>query len=548
MAKYSIGIDFGTLSARALIADISNGEIIGSPLTFDYPHGVMTELFGEPLPDGYALQHPQDYVDAIDTLIPALLAQGLTHPDDIVGIGIDFTSCTILPLDKNGVPLCFDPLFERDPHAYAKLWKHQGASKHAERIERIAKNYGDMLKITGGILSGEFMIPKLYETYAEAPAVYSATEKFINAGDFIAYLLTGRYVHSMSYATIKEHYDNAFGRGYPSRDFFEQIAVGFSSVLDKLGRKIDAVDASCGTLCVEYAKKLGLSAQTQVAVPIIDAHGSFGAVGVEDGTAVAVLGTSAVLAVLSSNKALVGGIHSQGYEATARGLMTYEAGIRAMGDLYAWFIDNCLPSEYERRAGELGINIHAYLRSLAEKKKVGESGLLALDWWNGNRSIIPNDKLSGMILGLRLSTRPEDIYRSLIESTVFELRRVYENYIDGGVKINRLVATGGIAAKDPMLMQILSDVLNMPVYCLTNSNATSLGAAVFGAAASGEYESVFEASLKMRIPTNKTYTPIAENARAYDVLYKRYVELYNYFAGGGNDVMDFLYDNKNLQI
>ena len=465
-------------------------------------------------------------------------------PDDVVGIGIDFTACTVLPLDKDGIPLCIRKEFERDPHAYAKLWKHGGANKYAPKIEAIAKKY-DLPKLTGGILSGEFMIPKLYETFIESPDVYAATEKFINAGDFVASLLCGRYVHSASFATIKEHCDNSCGATYPPREFYRELADGFESVLCKLGTELDSVGDSCGTLTPEWAEILGLSTKTHIAVPIIDAHGAFGAVGIEDGVAVAVLGTSAVMAVLSEKLSFVDGIHAEGYEATAKGLMTYEAGIRAMGDLYAWFVESCVPAEYERKAAASGMNIHAYLRSLAEKKKVGESGLIALDWWNGNRSVVPNDKLSGMILGLRLGTRPEDIYRALIESTVFELRRVYENYTKNGIEIKSFVATGGIAAKDPMLMQILCDVLGREVDCLTESNATSLGVAVFGAAAAGVYDSLEAASAKMKLPVTKTYYPTPENVEAYEKLYRRYVELYDYFAAGGNDVMDFLYDFKN---
>ena len=544
MKKYSIGIDFGTLSARALIADVESGEILPAVYSFEYPHAVMTELGGKELPKNYALQHPRDYIDALDCLIPRLIKDNGVAPEQIVGIGIDFTACTFLPLGKDGAPLCFDPAFENDPHAYAKLWKHTGADKYAPRIEEIAADFGDMLKITGGILSSEFMYPKLYETYVESPEVYKNTTKFINAGDFIASTLTGRHVRSLAYATIKEHYNNSNGTGFPPREFFERIDPGFADVLDKLGREIDRVGDSAGSITPEWASRLGLSVGTQIAVPVIDAHGAFGAAGIEDGRVVAALGTSAVIAALSSEKKYVPGIHSHGYGATAPGLMTFEAGIRAMGDLYAWFVGNCVPAEYERRAKEAGLSIHAYLRSLAEKKQIGESGLIALDWWSGNRSVIPNDKLSGMIVGLTLSTRPEDIYRAIIESTVFELRRVCENYSAHGVKINSFIATGGIANKDPMLMQILSDVLGMEVGCLGSSEATALGSAVWGAVAAGCYPTLEEASAKMKLPITKTYYPDPARVAAYEKLYSRYVELYDYFARE-NNVMEFLYNTKH---
>ena len=543
MSKYSIGIDFGTLSARAVIVDVENGKIIGSSEVFDYPHGVITEFFGKPLPAGYALQHPRDYIDALDLLIPTLVNKNSIHPADVVGIAIDFTACTVFPISNDGTPLCFDKKYEREPHAYAKLWKHAGATKYAKKIEDAARKHSDMLKLTGNMMSGEFMYPKLYETYVEAPHIYKETARFVNAGDYLASLLVGHYVHSMAYATIKEHYNNSASGGYPPRAFFAEIDEGFADVLDKTGCELDSVGDSCGNICKEWAERLGLTENTAIAVPIVDAHGPLGAMGIEDGKAVVALGTSAVMAVLSSKYVYVDGVLSIGREATAKGLTTYEAGIRAMGDLYAWFINNCLPAEYERRAEELGMNIHAYLRSLAEKKAIGEGGLLALDWWNGNRSVIPNDKLSGMILGMRLSTRPEDIYRAIIESTVFELRKVYTNYVSQGVEIKSLVAAGGIAAKDPMLMQILADVLNIDVDCLTVKEATALGTSVWGAVAAGCYGSLEEASAKMKPPIDKTYHPIAENVEKYEKLYRRYSELYEYFAKN-NDVMEFLYDFK----
>ena len=543
MAKYSIGIDFGTLSARAVIADVSNGKIAGQSLVFDYPHGVMTELFGKTLPDGYALQHPQDYIDALDFLIPSLISETRVSPEDVVGIAIDFTACTVFPLSSDGTPLCFYEKYKNEPCAYAKLWKHAGANKYAKKIEYAAKKHSDMLKLTGNMMSGEFMYPKLYETFVEAPHIYAEAARFVNAGDFLSSLMTGNYVHSVAYATIKEHYDNSEGGGYPPREFFAEIDEGFVGVLDKIGRTVQSVGESCGNLTPEWAKRLGLTERTAVAVPIIDAHGPLGAMGIEDGMAVAALGTSAVMAVLSSKYIYVDGVLSIGCEATAKGLTTYEAGIRAMGDLYAWFINNCLPKEYTDKAEELGMNIHAYLRSLAEKKKIGETGLIALDWWNGNRSVITNDKLSGMILGMRLSTKPEDIYRAIIESTVFELRKVYSNYVSQGIEIKSFVAAGGIAAKDPMLMQMLADVLNMDIDCLTVKEATALGTSVWGAVAAGCYDTVQQASAKMKAPIDKTYHPIAENVAEYEKLFEKYCVLYEYFARE-NKVMEFLYDNK----
>jgi L-ribulokinase len=543
LKKYVIGIDYGTLSARAILADAENGNILPHKPTFTYPHGVMTELAGKPLPSEFALQHPKDYIDALDYLIPELVAKNGVECAQIVGIGIDFTACTIFPLDQDREPLCFDKRFEENPHAYSKLWKHHGADKYAPLFEDAARKlYPYLLDMTGGCISGEFFFPKLYEIYKDAPEVYESASVFVNAGDYIASVLTGNRVHSMAYAAIKEHYDNFGGKGYPDRSFFEEIDGGFADVLSKVDTTLSPVSACAGRLNSTFAKRLGLCEGTAVSVPIIDAHGAISAAGIEDKRATFAIGTSAVIAVMTSEHSTVRGIHSQGYEPTAEKLHTLEAGVRAMGDLYDWFVKNCVPAEYERRAKESGMNIHAYLRSLAEKKKIGESRLIALDWFNGNRTVIPNDKLSGMILGLTLATRPEDIYRALIESTVFELRRVFDNYVGSGVEISSVVATGGIPLKDPMLMQILADTLNMPVSCLESTEATALGSAVYGATAAGLYGSVAEASQRMKQPVAKTYHPIAENTLAYAELYREYCKLYDYFAKGENKVMEYLHD------
>ena len=543
LKKYVIGIDYGTLSARAIIADAENGNILPHKTSFTYPHAVMTELAGKPLPSDFALQHPRDYIDALEALIPELIEKNQVPAQSISGIGIDFTACTIFPLGKNGSPLCFDTRFEENPHAYSKLWKHHGADKYAPLFEKAATGDNSYLPgMTGGIISGEFLFPKLYEIYKDAPEVYESTSVFVNAGDYIASLLTKNNIHSMAYAVIKEHYDNYGGKGYPHESFFEGVENGFSDILSKIDKNLQSVGSSAGRLCKEWADRLGLTEETAVAVPIIDAHGALSAAGIEDRRAAIAIGTSAVIAVMTSDYSLVHGIHSQGYEATAENLFSLEAGVRAMGDLYDWFVKNCVSAEYERRAKESGMNIHAYLRSLAEKKKIGESRLIALDWFNGNRTVIPNDKLSGMILGMTLATRPEDIYRALIESTVFELRRVYDNYVESGVKIDSIIATGGIPLKDPMLMQILADNLNMPVACLESTEATALGSAVYGATAAGIYQTVAEASRRMKQPIAKTYYPITENSRAYDRLYREYCTLYDYFAKGDNKVMERLHD------
>ncbi len=540
MKKYSIGMDFGTLSARAVLVDISNGQVMPYESVFVYPHAVMTELLGKELPKDYALQHPEDYTKALDHLLPDLIKNNNIDPTLVVGIGIDFTSCTALPVDENYEPLCKDTRFIERAHAYAKLWKHHGAEKYLDVINRAVEKYGgDMLKCSGNVMSSEFMIPKLYEIYAEDREIYDSAALFMNAGDYVASVLAGGApVHSTSYATIKEHFD---GEKYPDRSFFKALGDGFADVIEeKLGSRLDKVGECACRLSSEWANKTGLREGIAIATPLVDAQSSLAAMGLEPYRVMLVMGTSAVMAVSAESGKNVDGILSRGAGSAVDGLTTFEAGIAAMGDLFEWFVKNCVPSSYEKNAERLGMNIHGYLRSLIENKKVGESGLIALDWWNGNRCVIQSNKLSGMIVGLRLSTKPEDVYRALIESTAYGLRRVLENYEEQGISAQSMVVTGGIAHKDPMLMQIFADVFARPIGVLASKQSAALGAAIYGAAAAGEYENVSAASEKMRCGISKEYLPHPDNSAAYDKIYQRYLKLYNGF--GNSDIMDFLFD------
>ena len=544
MKKYSIGIDFGTLSVRAVLVDVQSGETVGEGSLFEYPHGVITSLDAKTLPPDYALQDPRDYTDALAFLLPDLLKQSSVSPDSIVGIGIDFTSCTVLPVDKEMIPICQYPEYSTHPHAYAKLWKHHGGAKYIDRINLAVDGYGkEMLESTGGNMASEFMIPKLYEVYVEAPEIYEKTDLFINAGDYVASVLAGgTRVHSMAYAVIKEHYDVSLG-GYPKREFFASINEGFADVVnEKLNPTLAPVASKVGTLCKEWAEKTGLCEGIAIATPLIDAQSSIAAAGFEQGKALLVLGTSAVMAVNTKTDCKSDGVLSKGYGSAAPELYTLEAGLAAFGDLFDWFVKKCVPASYTQAAEEQGVGIHAYLRSLAERKRVGESGLIALDWWNGNRSVVPNERLSGLIVGLRISTPPEDIYRALIESCAYGLRRVAENFGELGIEIDCIAATGGIANKDPMLMQILSDVMRVPIEIVASKQSAALGAAIYGAVASGRYPDIITASRAMGCGFSKKYYPDLKNSEAYDELYSKYKQIYDYFARG--DIMEFLFEKR----
>ena len=397
-----------------------------------------------------------------------------------------------------------------------------------------------MLETSGDTLSSEFMIPKLYEIYAEDREVYEKADCFINAGDYVASLLIGGgNVHSRAYAVIKEHYSDENG-GYPARELFASLGEGFADVIEeKLVPELNEVGECVGTLCAEWARKTGLSESVSVATPLIDAQSSLAAMGLQRGSVLLVAGTSAVLAVNADKDKKVPRVHSIGVGSSVPNTATIESGIAAMGDLFAWFVDNCVPASYKEKADESGLGIHAYLRSLAEKKRVGESGLIALDWWNGNRCIIPSDRLSGMIVGMRLSSTPEDIYRALLESAAYGIRRNLDNYRENGIEVGSVAVTGGIAHKDPFFMQIMADVLGVPVRVLSVKQSAALGASIYGAAAAGVYPDVRSASMAMRCGCSAEYMPNEEDCAVYEKIYELYKKLYDGF--GNSELMSELF-------
>ena len=540
--RYTIGLDFGTLSARAILVDVKNGAPLPYASVFYYPHAVMTELCKKALPQGFALQHPNDYIEALKFLLCDVTKANGIEKDSVIGIGIDFTDCTILPVDENFTPLCMLGKYKNEPHAYAKLWKHHANEEYTKRISDIAeKHFPKIAKITGGKITSEFLIPKLYEIYLDAPEIYHDTYKFISAGDFAAHLLTGKKeLHSKAFSA-KQHYHDT---GYPQEEFFKTIDEGFAKVYEeKTITSLSSVEEPIGYLSAEWAYLTGLSESVAIASPIVDAHGAIAASGIENDRAYIVLGTSGTVEVVTSADVTVNGAIATSYEAVANGLYTIESALAAVGDLFDWFIKNCVPESYSIAAREKGLDMHAYLSSLSEKQAVGEHGLIALDWWNGSRSVVLDNKLSGLIVGLRLSSKPEDIYRALIESTVFSIRKIFDCFKSQGITIKAVSATGGITLKNPMLMQICASVLNLPIECLDSRQATAIGSSVYGAVASGVYKSVCEASNAMKCPIAKTYYPIKEDNEKYEKIYAEYERLRNAFCDGTLNTMKYLFEN-----
>ena len=543
MAKYAIGVDYGTLSGRALIVDVATGEEKATAV-LDYPHGVMDEQLpcGKKLKADWALQHPQDYIDVLARTIPAVLAQSGVDASDVIGVGIDFTACTILPTLADGTPLCFLDEYSEEPHAYVKLWKHHAAQAQATKINELADRRGEKwLQNYGGKVSSEWAIPKVWQVLEEAPEIYARADRFIEAADWIIWQMTGRETRNACCAGYKAMWNKK--TGFPSNDFFRELSPSLEYVIDeKFSRDIMPLGAKAGEINEAMAALTGLKCGTAVAVGVIDAHIFVPAVGISrEGEMLAIMGTSTCHMMMGTTEKQVKGICGVVADGIMPGLYGYEAGQGCVGDHFQWFIDNCLPKAYYDDAAAHGINIHKYLRKKCESKKPGESGLVALDWWNGNRSVLVDVDLTGMLLGMTLQTKPEDIYRALIEATAYGTRMIIETFNEYDVPVTAFYAAGGISQKDPMTMQIYADVINMPIKIAGSEQGGALGSAIFGAVAAGGkaggYDDVFVAARAMGKVKDTVYYPNAENAKLYDELFAEYKILHDYFGRGENDVM-----------
>lgn len=540
--KYVIGLDYGTLSGRAVLVSVSDGAVAAESV-MEYPHGILRTLPGseEELPADFALQEIDDYVDVMYHTIRAVVEEAGCRAGQVIGIGIDATSSTFLPILANGEPLCKTGCFRANPHAQLKLWKHHGAQEEADRINALAKERKEgFLSRCGGRVNAEWMLPKLMETAGKAPKVYEAADNFMEVGDYLVYLLTGETTRCMCHAGYKLLWNEV--EGYPSAEFLEKLHPSLLSLREKLkGRQVQ-VGECAGKLAKEAADRLGLKEGTAVAASLIDAHVAVPSVGIDGpDKALMILGTSCCMLLCSEKLSYVRGISGCVKDAVLPELYAYEAGQSAVGDLFDWFVKNCVPGSYEKEAADLGISVHTLLAGKAEMLAPGESGLVALDWWNGNRSCLADVNLSGMILGLTLRTKPEEMYRALLEAAAFGMRAIFEEFEKGGVTARTLYACGGIVGKNPFMMQIYADVLGKTIYTSEADQGSAFGASVYASVAAGVgaggYASIYEAARAMGNAKGRKYEPIPENVEAYRRLYKEYKTLHDYFGAGGNEVM-----------
>ena len=543
--KYVIGVDYGTLSGRALIVRASDGHEMGSAV-FEYPNAVMDRVLnssGATLGPDWALQDAQDYVEVLKHAVPEALRISGINPADVIGIATDFTACTMVPVLEDGTPLSQLPEFKDNPHAYVKLWKHHAAQPHADRINQLARDRKEKwLPRYGGQISSEWELAKGLQLLEEAPEVYSRMYKFVEAADWIVWQLCGTYVRNACTAGYKGNLQDG---QYPSREYFKALNPAFEMFAEeKIAHTIGELGDNAGPLTAQAAEWTGLSAGIAVAVGNVDAHVTAPAAkATEPGQMVAIMGTStchvmnhdAITEVPGMCGVVDGGIVS--------GLYGYEAGQSGVGDIFAWYVDNQVPQKYFDAAKAANKSIHQYLTDLAADEAVGAHGLVALDWHSGNRSVLVDHELSGLVIGATLTTTAEQIYRALLEATAFGTRMIVDTFAKSGVPVKEFIVAGGLL-KNAFLMQVYSDVTRLPISTIDTDQGPALGSAIHAAVAAGVYSNVNQAADVMGRVNQHVYTPNEERAKQYDALYREYLELHDYFGRGANNVMKRLKQMK----
>ncbi len=540
MAKYSIGMDFGTNSCRAVIVDISNGKELSTEI-FNYPSGKQGVIVDSRDPH-LARQNPADYLKGIEYCIKSVLRKAKKvrsnfSPQSVIGIGIDTTGSSPMPVDERGMPLCFDKRFRKNPNAMVWLWKDHTSFAEAEYITEKARQLRPQyLAKIGGVYSSEWWWSKILHCKNIDPEVFNAAYSWMEICDWIPMMLVEPqslkdFKRSVCAAGHKAMYGEQWG-GLPDVEFLEALSSGLGSLRQRLYDKAYTSEIPAGILSPQWAKKLGLSTETVVAVGAFDAHmGAVGA-GVAPGTLVKILGTSTCdIMVASHNQPLadIPGVCGIVDGSVMSGYYGIEAGQSAVGDIFLWYVNSIVPDKYGKTADQK----FKALEAEAKKLKPAESGLLALDWNNGNRTILVDVRLTGLLLGLTLHSTPAEIYRAFIEGTAFGALRIIDRIEEYGVPIKQIVNCGGLAIKNSLLMQIYADVTGRPMIVSKSDQTPALGAAIFGAVAAGKkaggYDTIEEAKEAMT-GIGKQYTPNEKNHEIYKKLYKLYCQLHDAFG------------------
>ncbi|MFL1428084.1 MULTISPECIES: ribulokinase [unclassified Nocardiopsis] len=541
-----VGIDFGTLSGRAVVVRASDGAELGTA-EHPYPHGVITDrLPGRTaaLEPETALQHPGDHEEVLRAAVPEALRLAGVRPGQVAGIGTDFTSCTFLPVTADGTPLCLLPGFADRPHAWPKLWRHHAAQPEADEITALAAERGEpWLPRYGGRISSEWQLAKALQVLREDPEVYARADRWIEAVDWITWRLCGRETRTTSTAGYKGLYQD--GR-WPSREYLAALdprLAGFAE--ERLDHPLSPPGTLAGGLTAEAAAWTGLTPGTPVAVGAIDAHVTAAAARTTGpGRMLAIMGTSTCLVMNSDVRADVPGMCGLVRDGITPGAWGYEAGQSGVGDIFGWFADTHVPPAYHDEARALGVSVHELLSRRAADAPVGAHGLVALDWHSGNRSVLVDHSLSGVLAGMTLATRPEEVYRALVEATAFGARTIVEAFTGAGVPVRDLTVAGGMV-RNPFVLQVYANVLDRPLRIAATEHGSALGAAVHGAVAAGLYPDLHAASTAMGRVRPDPVVPDPAAAAAYKELFAVYTELHDHFGRGGSDALHRLRALRN---
>ena len=549
--KFTIGIDFGTESARAVLVDVNTGKLAAASV-YKYSHGVISENIPNTnikLGPNWAIQHPNDYINALKRTVPKLISESQISPEQVIGIGVDFPGSTVIPTTQDGTPLALIDGYKDDPHAWPKHLKHLAAQHKAEQLTKIASDrFEPFLDRYGGKINPEWFFPKVWEIYDGSSSVYHAADRLIEASDWMVWQLTGVETRNICEAGFKALWSKA--EGFPLETFFSAMDANLRDVVDrKMKHEISPLGEQAGELTETAAKWLKLQPGTPVATGILKNHAAVPAATVaEPGKMVVILGSRFTHMVLSTKEHRVPGMCGMVEDGIIPGLIAYQAGQAGSGDHFTWFMQNAVPSSYETEARKRKISLFALLEEKAANLEPAESGLVALDWFDGNRSILVDRELSGLILGYSLKSKPEEIYRALLEATVFGTRKIFETFIASGVPINEIIVTGGDPSRSQLLLNILANVTSMEIRVAESPYASALGSAMYAAVAAGEsrggYNTIQDASNKMARLKTKTFLPNNNDKKTYNRLYSEYTLLHDYFGYGHNNAMKRL---KNLR-
>ena len=552
-AQYTIGLDYGTNSVRTLIVNVANGKEVATAV-WNYERGTAGVVLSRD--PNLARQHPADYVKGAEISIKKALGDAKKHvrgfkPEQIIGIGVDTTGSTPLPVDVNGQPLAFQKKFSKNPAAMAWLWKdHTGVAEAAEITNLAKQTRPQYLAKCGGTYSSEWFFSKILHCLRTSPEVFDAAHSWVELADYVPAALTGteapdKLTIGVCAAGHKAMFNAEWG-GYPDAEFLSQLDPKLGALRARLRPTASTIDKAVGGLTADWAKRTGLPAGLPVAVGAFDAHlGGVGS-GIAPGTLVKIIGTSTcdmMVAPVAQPLADIPGLCGIVNGSILPGFYGLEAGQSAVGDIFNWFVNYLQP-------GGSKLGSHEALTRDAAKLRPGESGLLALDWNNGNRTILVDQRLTGLLIGQTLYTTPAEIYRALIEATAFGALTIINRFEEYGVKVEQIVNCGGIAEKNPLVMQIYADVTGRPMKISCSAQTCALGAAIAGAVVAKAYPNCEAAQQKMTGLRPKAFQPNPQAHGVYKQLYPLYRKLHDAFgtrewSGNLHDVMKQLIEIRN---